>query len=95
MLFRSQIREYLFVQNETAISRADLEKQKLDQLKEIQTKVIALKSEIKREMSGDREEMIRMKSEVEAIQLEVMTDLVQVRELMTTLLDMGRQRPRR
>ena len=94
-LWPPQIREYLFVQNETAISRADLEKQKLDQLKEIQTKVIALKSEIKREMSGDREEMIRMKSEVEAIQLEVMTDLVQVRELMTTLLDMGRQRPRR
>lgn len=91
-LWPPQIREYLFVQKETAISRADLEKQKLDQLKQIQMAVVNLKSEIKKEMSGDREEMIRMKGEVEAIQVEVMSDLAQVRELMTTLLDMGRYR---
>lgn len=91
-LWPPQIREYLFVQKETAISRADLEKQKLDQLKQIQTAVITLKSEIKKEMSGDRDEMTRMKGEVEAIQAEVISDLAQVRELMTTLLDMGRHR---
>lgn len=92
ILWPPQIREYLFVQKETAISRADLEKQKLGQLKEIQTSIKCLKGDLKREMAADREEMMRMKHEVEAIQSDVMSDLQQVRELMTTLLDMGRQR---
>jgi ankyrin repeat protein len=92
ILWPPQIREYLFVQKETAISRADLEKQKLQQLKEIQISMKVLKSDLKKEMASDREEMIRMKNEVETIQNDVMADLQQVRELMTTLLDMGRQR---
>jgi len=91
-LWPPQIREYLFVQKETAVSRADLEKQKLERLKEIQSDIKSLKSDIKKEMASDREEMIRMKNEVEGVQTEVMSDLQQVRELMTTLLDMGRQR---
>lgn len=91
-LWPPQIREYLFVQKETAVSRADLEKQKLEQLKEIQSSIKTLKSDVRKEMANDREEMIRMKNEVEAVQSEVMSDLQQVRELMTTLLDMGRQR---
>ena len=40
-------------------------------------------------MASDRDEMVRMKSEVEAIQGEVLSDLQQVKELMTTLLDLG------
>jgi hypothetical protein len=84
--------EYLFVQKETAISRSDVEKQKLGQLKAIQTSIRTLKADLRREMASDREEMIRMKNEVDSIQSDVMSDLQQVRELMTTLLDMGRQR---
>lgn len=89
ILWPPQIREYLFVQKETSISRADLEKSKLEQLKEIQTSIKYLKTDLKREMAADREEMIRMKSEVESIQHDVMSDLSQVKELMRTLLDMG------
>eukprot|EP00545_Synedropsis_sp_CCMP1620_P004645 CAMPEP_0119005156 /NCGR_PEP_ID=MMETSP1176-20130426/1557_1 /TAXON_ID=265551 /ORGANISM="Synedropsis recta cf, Strain CCMP1620" /LENGTH=861 /DNA_ID=CAMNT_0006956929 /DNA_START=352 /DNA_END=2937 /DNA_ORIENTATION=+ len=92
ILWPPQIREYLFVQKETSISRADLEKSKLQQLKEIQSDIRVLKVDLKREMLSDREEMIRMKNEVDAVQTDVMSDLQQVRELMTTLLDMGRQR---
>lgn len=39
-----------------------------------------------REMASDRDEMIRMKAEVETMQGEVFADLVQVKELMDSLL---------
>jgi len=91
ILWPPQIRELIFVQKETTISRADLEKQKLEQLKEIQTNLKCLKVDMKKEMESDREDMIRMKSEVESTQNDVMSDLQQVRELMTTLLEMGRK----
>jgi hypothetical protein len=89
ILWPPQVREFLFVQKETTISRAEIERQKLDQLKEIQGDIKALKTEIRKEMIGDREDMIRMKAEVEAVQSEVLADLQQVRELMTTILDIG------
>jgi len=90
-LWPPQIREYIFVQKETTVSRANLEKEKLEQLKEIQTSLKCLKVDIKKEMASDREDMIRMKHEVESTQNDVMSDLQQVRELMTTLLEMGRR----
>eukprot|EP00934_Nitzschia_sp_Nitz4_P004966 Nitzschia sp. Nitz4//scaffold54_size114964//41440//44056//NITZ4_003846-RA/size114964-augustus-gene-0.18-mRNA-1//-1//CDS//3329554336//4956//frame0 len=89
VLWPSQVREYLFVQKETAISRAEIERQKLEQLREIQGDIKTLKTEIRKEMANDREDMIRMKNEVEAVQSEVLSDLQQVKELMTTLLDQG------
>lgn len=89
ILWPIQIRKFLFRQGETAVSRAELERQKLDQLREIQTDIKSLKTEIRKEMASDREEMMRMKAEVEAVQSEVLSDLQQVRDLMTTLLDLG------
>ena len=88
-LWPPQVREYLFVQKETAASRAELERQKLEQLKEIQSDIKNLKTELRKEMANDREEMIRMKQEVEGVQGEVLMDLQQVKELMSTLLDLG------
>lgn len=85
-LWPPQVREWLFVQKETAISRAELERQKLGQLKSIQTDLKLLKQEIMREMASDRDEMIRMKAEVETVQGEVYADLQQVKELMDSLL---------
>lgn len=89
ILWPPQVREWLFVQKETAVSRAEIERRKLEQLREIQTDMKNLKNEIRKEMSNDREEMFRMKAEVEAVQGEVLSDLQQVKELMTTLLDLG------
>lgn len=89
VLWPPQVREYLFVQKETAVSRAEIERQKLDQLREIQGDIKTLKTEIRKEMSSDRDDMVRMKAEVEAVQSEVLSDLQQVKELMTTLLDLG------
>ena len=89
ILWPPQVREYLFVQKETAVSRAEIERAKLEQLREIQGDIKALKTEIRKEMASDREDMVRMKMEVEAVQTEVLSDLQQVKELMTTLLDLG------
>lgn len=81
-----QVREYLFMQKETAVSRAEIERQKLEQLKHIQDDIKTLKADITREMANDRDEMARMRTEVETIQSEVLSDLQQVRELMSSLL---------
>jgi hypothetical protein len=91
-LWPPQIRAYLFVQRETAISRSDVEKHKLEQLKAIQNGLKTMRTEMKSEMASDREEMIRMKNEIDLIQSEVTSDLRQLHELMTTLLEMGRER---
>jgi Ankyrin repeats (3 copies)/Ion transport protein/Ankyrin repeats (many copies) len=85
-LWPPQVREYLFVQKETVISRAELERQKLGQLKSIGTDLKALKQELMRELANDRDEMIRLKAEVETVQGEVYADLQQVKELMDSLL---------
>lgn len=85
-LWPPQVREYLFVQRETVISRAELERQKLKQLHAIQDSLKKLKVDIKHEMEIDRDEMLRMRTEVETIQSEVLGDLQQVRELMNSLL---------
>ena len=84
-----QVREYMLVQNETAISRAELEHKKLEQLKKISTELKAFKTDLGREMQSDRDDMVRLKLEVEAVQSEVLSDLMQVKELMQTLLEMG------
>lgn len=85
-LWPPQVREYLFVQKETAISRAELERQKLAQLKGIQEDLKSLKAELTQEMATDREDLVRMRAEVETIQKEVLSDLLQVKELMSSLL---------
>jgi hypothetical protein len=85
-LWPPQVREYLFVQKEAVVSRAELERHKLQQLQEIQEGLRKLKVDMKHEMEGDRDEMLRMRTEVETIQSEVLGDLQQVRELMSTLL---------
>lgn len=85
-LWPPQIREWLFVQKETETSRAELERAKLLQLKSIQTDLKGLKQEFLREMANGRDEMIRMKAEVETVQGDVFADLQQIKELMGTLL---------
>ena len=90
ILWPPQVREWLFVQKETAASRAEIERRKLEQLQEIRRDTELLKEELKMEMQNDRDDMFRMKAEVDAVQEEVLADLQQVNVLVTTLLtDMG------
>lgn len=90
ILWPPQVREWLFVQKETAASRAEIERRKLEQLQEIQRDTKLLKEELRMEMQHDRDDMFRMKAEVDAVQEEVLADLQQVNALVTTLLtDLG------
>ena len=89
ILWPPQIREYLFVQKATTMSRAEIERAKLAQLREIQGDIKALKTDIRKEMASDRDDMMRMKAEVEAIQSEVLADLQQVTDLMKTILNLS------
>jgi hypothetical protein len=85
-LWPPQVREFLFVQKEAAVSRSELERRKLGKLKSIHTDLKNLKSTLMREMSNDRDEMVRMKAEIEAVQNEVIADLHQVKDLMSSLI---------
>ena len=88
-LWPPQIREALFVQKETAVSRSEIERQKLEQLRDIQNDIKLMTTELRKEMVADRDDMFRMRAELEAVQGEVLSDLQQVKELMSTLLDLG------
>ena len=60
------------------------------QINELQNEIKLLRVEMKAEMKTDRKEFTMVKAEVEAVQAEVMADLLQVKEIMVTLLDMSR-----
>lgn len=88
-LWPPQVREYILLQGEGGESSQSREKQKLEQLKEIQSDIAILKSDIQKEITADRSDMARMRQDVENVQNEVLSDLQQIKELMTTLLDLG------
>ncbi len=81
-------------QKETALSRSDIEKQKLNQMVEIQNDIKRLKADMRKELSSDRDEITRLENQIGAVQEKITSDLQQIRELMTTLLDMGRGQDR-
>jgi hypothetical protein len=85
-LWPPQIRQSLFVQKEVFASRAEIERKKLEQLKQVQSDMRNLKHEIMREISNDRDDVIRVKAEIETIQGEVLADLQQVKDLLASLV---------
>lgn len=89
-LWPPQVREYLLKQKKVAISRADMAEQVTAQINDLKNEIQKLRTEMKVEMKNDRKEFTQVKSEVQAVQAEVMADLLQVKEIMVTLLDMSR-----
>ena len=89
-LWPPQVREWMFQQKKAAISRADMAQEVTNQINQLKTEIVKLRIEMKGEMKSDRKEFAGLKTEVEAIQAEVMADLLQVKEIMVTLLDMSR-----
>jgi hypothetical protein len=89
VLWPPQVREYLLLQGEGGESQQSRERQKLEQLKDIQDDIALLKTDIQKEIAADRSDMARMKHDVENVQNEVLSDLQQIKELMSTLLDLG------
>ena len=68
-------------------SRAEIERKKLEQLKDVQGEMKTLKQDIMREITNDRDDVIRMKTEIETIQGEVLADLQQVKDLLASLME--------
>jgi len=89
-LWPPQVREYLLKQKKVAISRADMAEQVTAQINDLQNEIRLLRVEMKSEMKNDRKEFALVKAEVEGVQAEVMADLLQVKEIMVTLLDMSK-----
>jgi hypothetical protein len=89
-LWPPQVREALLKQKKVAISRADMAEQVTTQMTELQDEIWKLRAEIRGEMKNDRKEFLQLRAEVEAVQAEVMADLLQVKEIMVTLLEMSK-----
>jgi len=89
-LWPPQVREFLLKQKKVAASRADLSEQVAEQIDGLKVEINKLHSDLKVEMKTDRKEVVEVKAEVEAVQAEVMADLLQVKEIMVTLLEMSR-----
>jgi hypothetical protein len=84
------VREYLLKQKKVATSRADMAEQVTAQMTELQNEIWKLRAEMRAEMKHDRKEFLQVKAEGEAVQAEVMADLLQVKEIMVMLLDMSK-----
>ena len=82
----------LFFQKKASISRADMAEQVSEQINELKDEIKVHRLELKSEMKSDRREFAILRSEVDAVQAEVMADLMQVKEIMSTLLDICRNK---
>ena len=89
-LWPPQVGEYLLKQKKVAISCADMAEQVTAQMTELQNEIWTIRAEMRAEMKHDRKEFLQVKAEVEAVQAEVMADLLQVKEIMVTLLEMSK-----
>lgn len=86
LLWPPQIREALFQQKEAGISRAEVERKKIEKLVRIQNDMKTMKQEMMREMENDRDEMTRLRAEVETVHNEFLADLQQVKEVLSSLM---------
>ena len=94
-LWPPQVRELLFLQQKSTISRGDILEQVSKQIDQVKTEIISLRHGLKYELRSDRRELVNMKNEIEMVQKSALSDLSQVKEIMTSLLDTGRDRANR
>lgn len=87
-----QWRERLLAHNTTLVSKNIVNVQVSKQIAELKKEVNDLREEAKREMKNDRNELISMKAEAESLQRDVLEDMVQIKEIMNSLLDMARSK---
>jgi len=91
-LWPPQIREKLLCQPAVKISRADIAEKAKKEINKLRHELRNLKREVMLEKKTDRRQLAEMKTEVEDLQRDVVSDLTQVKEIMTTLLDLEREK---
>lgn len=84
-LWPPQIREFLFVQKGVLKSRAEVEREKTERLETVQRQMEDIRRTMASERANDREEVTRIKADIETTQKEFLADLQQVKELLTSL----------
>lgn len=87
-LWPPQIREWLLVQNVVSVTTADVANVISSQISRLLKEIHTLRIEVRSEMKNDRLEIVEMKAEAEAMHSDVMADMIQIKEIMSTLLEL-------
>jgi len=88
-LWPPQIREYILTNSAT--SNIDLVEEVSMQISELRKEVHDLKSSSRSERRRDRNQLISVREDAEALQKSVLDDMAQIRDIMKTLLEIRRQ----
>lgn len=88
-LWPPQVRQWLW-KRRTVVSRADLAGEVLKEINSLKREIKHLRLDFNKGEVG-KKELTSLKTEVDSIQMEVTADLQQVKEIMKTLLELGRE----
>mmetsp|Transcript_9093 Transcript_9093/g.12614 ORF Transcript_9093/g.12614 Transcript_9093/m.12614 type:complete len:884 (-) Transcript_9093:140-2791(-) len=94
ILWPPQVRSWLFVQKHASITQADIKLETTRNIKLLKAELSALRAELKVEVRSDRKEVTQMQDELDTSREDIMANMNQMRELMTTLLDGAREQIR-
>lgn len=93
-LWPPQVREFLFAQSRAAVSRADIAEGVKNEVKQLKSELKDLRDELKLEMRKDKRGLSEMKSGLDSVQDDVLADIKQVKDILTTLFELNRDRAR-
>ena len=93
-LWPPQVREFIFAQSRAVVSRADIAAGVKAEVENLKIELKGLRSELKQSLKKDRKEMVDAKVELETVQEDVLADVRQVSEILTTLFELSRERAR-
>ena len=92
LLWPAQIRQKLLCQTKTELLMADMAEDSQAEMKKLRHDLRHLKTVVLTEKRNDRIEVAKIRKEVEAVQNEVIADLQQVKEIMSTVLNIERSK---
>lgn len=93
-LWPPQIREFIFAQSRAVVSRADIAAGVRAEVVNLKSELKGLRNELKQSLKKDRKEMADAKFELDTVQQDVLADVKQVSEILTTLFELSRERAR-
>lgn len=93
-LWPPQIREFIFAQSRAVVSRADIAAGVRAEVVNLKSELKGLRNELKQSLKKDRKEMADAKFELDTVQQDVLADVRQVTEILTTLFELSRERAR-
>lgn len=92
ILWPPQVREFLWGQKRISISKSRLRNQLITDMAQLTSEMVNLKQDFKDNLDSDEKEIQALKIEVKKISNDILAELVQVREIMTTMLELSRNK---